>query len=242
MPITPYDNGVSSYGIPVVGNGSYITTGSIFFVDSATGNNSNSGTDSEHPVATIDYAMGLCTANKNDIIFVMPNHTENIATANAIKCDVEGVSIIGLGIGNNRPELVFTAISTCDIEVDSDSVTFENIVFNTGSSTGTTQPLACIDVDDNHCSIINCHFNNTGVYPAKVLVNLDTNANDFKMLGTSVFSASDGGDAVIQIGDSASADVRGVEISNCWMVGDWDVGAIATEASALTELKITNNL
>ena len=78
MGLTNFPNGISSFGVPVLGGGAITTTGSIFFVDSVTGSNGNSGADSDHPFATIDYAIGKCTANKGDHILVMPGHNEAI--------------------------------------------------------------------------------------------------------------------------------------------------------------------
>jgi hypothetical protein len=46
--------------------------GSIFFVHSGTGTDgAGYGQNPEAPVATIDYAIGLCTANKGDVVYVL---------------------------------------------------------------------------------------------------------------------------------------------------------------------------
>lgn len=58
--------------------------------------------------ATIDAAIGLCTANAGDIIYVLPGHTEAV-TSTSIACDIAGVSIIGLGSGSLKPTLTFGA-------------------------------------------------------------------------------------------------------------------------------------
>lgn len=56
-----------------------LTTGSIFFVHSGTGVNAlGGGRNPDAPLATLDYAIGLCTANKGDMIFVMPGHAETL--------------------------------------------------------------------------------------------------------------------------------------------------------------------
>src|SRR3990172_3618867 len=107
MTITPFPNGVSSFGVPVLGGGTIVTTGKIWFVDSVTGGNGNSGKDPQHALATIDYAVGLCTANKGDYIIVMPGHNEAIISATSLVSDVEGVAIQGLGVGRSRPTLDF---------------------------------------------------------------------------------------------------------------------------------------
>jgi hypothetical protein len=85
------------------------TTGSYFYVHSGTGSNASGGGSSPSaPLATIDYAIGLCTANKGDVIVVMPGHAENIAAATTLALDVAGVQIVGVGRGRNRPVLTFT--------------------------------------------------------------------------------------------------------------------------------------
>mgnify|MGYP007071582188 CR=1 FL=1 len=110
MSLTNFNYGVSSFGMPVL-PGFPPTTGSVFFVHSGTGSNGNDGKSPESPVATIDYAVGLCTANKGDVIIVMPGHAEAV-TSTSLAVDVAGISIIGLGRGSLRPTLTFGATSS----------------------------------------------------------------------------------------------------------------------------------
>lgn len=85
-------------------------TGNIFYVDSAVGvDSAGYGSTPDAPLATIDYAIGLCTANQGDVILVLPGHAETLATAGAIAADVAGVTIIGLGVGAAKPTLTFSA-------------------------------------------------------------------------------------------------------------------------------------
>ncbi len=109
MGLTNFPGGVSSFGVPVMGGGDGIpvTTGKYLFVHSGTGNNGYLGDDPSRPLASIDYAIGLCDANKGDVIIVMPGHAETLSAAGAITADVAGISIIGLGNGTNRPTLSF---------------------------------------------------------------------------------------------------------------------------------------
>lgn len=101
------------------------TTGSIFYVDStntrAVDSASNSGDDPSSPFATIDYAIGKCTASKGDVIIVAPGHAETITAAAAIALDVAGISIIGLGNGTNKPTITFGTNTTATISVTADN-------------------------------------------------------------------------------------------------------------------------
>src|SRR5689334_1768341 len=134
MSLTNFPQGITSYGMPVLGSSGALippTTGSIFFVNNSTGGNganSNAGTDPLAPLATIDFAIGLCTASRGDIIVVMPGHSESISgsTTTSITADVAGVSIIGLGWGNLRPLITLHTTSTF-ITVSAANVTFRNL-------------------------------------------------------------------------------------------------------------------
>lgn len=80
--------------------------------------------------ATIDAAIGLCTANAGDVIYVLPGHTESV-TATSIACDVAGVSIIGLGSGSLKPTLTFGATDSA-INVTAANCTWQNFRITAG--------------------------------------------------------------------------------------------------------------
>lgn len=135
MGVTAFPGGLSSFGVPVMGGATVPpTTGKYFFVDSVTGSNGNSGLDKDHPVATLAYALTLCTASKGDVVLLMPGHAETVTTTIT---PIAGVSIIGLGIGRNRA--VFTAgtgaIDTFTISAN--SVSLQNFVV-VGAASGVT--------------------------------------------------------------------------------------------------------
>lgn len=81
--------------------------GKTFYVDSVTGSNTYNGLTPGQPVATIAYAISLCTAAKGDRILVFPGHAESISAAGGITVDKSGVSIIGMGNGANRPTITW---------------------------------------------------------------------------------------------------------------------------------------
>lgn len=85
MPITNYPNGLSSFGVPVVGGINGIPlTGSWFFVDYANGSDgngvnssrtalgsNNGGAPPNAPMKTIAAALDRCLAGNNDVIVIM---------------------------------------------------------------------------------------------------------------------------------------------------------------------------
>lgn len=122
--LTNFPNGITSFGIPILGSPDVIT-GNVFFVHSGTGSNDNTGTRFS-PFATIDYAIGKCTASNGDTIYVLPTHTETISAAGGITCDVAGISIIGLGWGNMRPTITWSATAS-SLLVTAANVRIKNI-------------------------------------------------------------------------------------------------------------------
>jgi len=107
MPISNFPKGFSSglnvRGFPILNT----YGGDVFWVDSGKGSNGNKGTF-DRPWATIDYAIGRCTASNSDMIMVKPGHTETL-TAD-ITMDVIGVQVIGLGRGTLRPTITVGAV------------------------------------------------------------------------------------------------------------------------------------
>ncbi len=100
---------VQKYGLAVsatIPPEAILGPGNVFFVDSGASlaldaNNGNAGNSWESPLATLDYAVGLCTANQNDVILLAPGHSESkTTTGNIALLDVAGVHVIGMGIGN----------------------------------------------------------------------------------------------------------------------------------------------
>jgi hypothetical protein len=150
-----FSNGLSSFGVPILGSGTLpVTTGKYFFVSSGTGANGASYINSpKKPFATIDYAIGKCTANKGDVIVVMPGHAETLSTAGAITADVAGVTIVGLGSGTFRPTLTLSA-TDATILVSAANVTFTNLRI----ATGVAELVTAFSVSGSDCTIQGCRF------------------------------------------------------------------------------------
>ncbi len=144
MSLTKFPNGISSFGVPVLGGGGLIptTTGSYYFVDSATGSSSNEGLTPDRPMATINQAVDKATANVGDVIIVMPNHAENLAAAGALTLDVAGLTVVGLGAGAQRPNLTHTA-DAADINITGADTVLRNITI----TSNTADVTASLDID-----------------------------------------------------------------------------------------------
>ncbi len=155
MTLTSFPNGVSSFGIPIMGGGVPTTTGRYYFVDSTTGSNGNSGLDSLNALASIDAAINKCTANKGDVVICMSNHAETGTTAALFNADVAGISIIGLGNGDNRPTITLGTSTGCDVDLAADNVLIRNLKFD---MTAVDSIAAGIDVDGAYITIEDCEI------------------------------------------------------------------------------------
>jgi hypothetical protein len=127
-----FSTGITVRGLPL----SVSHPGEVFWVNNSTvlskggigGSNGNDGSYRK-PFSTIDYAIGRCVSGRGDIIMVMPGHAETLTAAGAITLDVNGVAIIGLGVGDGRPTLTYTTANTARISWTADQCTMKGINF-----------------------------------------------------------------------------------------------------------------
>jgi hypothetical protein len=123
-----------SGGMFTVVNESRIT-GNIFWVDSGSATGADAagyGQNPDAPFLTLDYAIGQCTANNGDHIFVMPGHAETKAAAGALfTADVAGVTVICLGEGADRPTFTFSHTGATST-ISAASFKMKNFLFVTG--------------------------------------------------------------------------------------------------------------
>lgn len=138
--------------------------GNIWFVDSGATNKSDTagyGQNPDAPFATLDYAIGNCTASNGDVIYLMPGHAENIASATGCVFDIAGVKVIGLGHGNLRPTLSVTAAAGT-ISITAANVWIENVlvvgnflnIVSTFTVAGTADGLTIKDVETRDTSAV----------------------------------------------------------------------------------------
>jgi hypothetical protein len=108
------------------------STGQRFFLHSGTGTDgAGYGASPERPYASLDYAVGQCTANKGDIIYALPGHAETFTATDGFDADVAGIAIIGLGWGASRPTFTF-GHANAQVNIGAASVRVENVRFVAG--------------------------------------------------------------------------------------------------------------
>ncbi len=245
-----FKNGLILRGVPLV----QTQPGNVYWVSNSTtlgpapevaGSNGDDGTF-YRPFATIDYAIGRCTANHGDVIFVKPGHAETIANATTLLMDVAGVAIIGLGSGSARPTLTFSAANTANIPVTAANMSIQNILFvasflniaSVFTATGTATPT---DFNVEGCefrdtlSTTNFLTIVTGNATATSLSGLRFAGNRISSLGTTA--------ATTAIKVAAAADrVTIIDNYGNWAVLNDTAAMLAAGANSITNFDFGRNV
>jgi hypothetical protein len=215
------------------------TTGDVFFVSSTSANKANAtgaGRSPAAPFATIDYAVGQCTASNGDVIYVMPYHAETVSAAAGLDLDVAGITVIGIGEGAATPTVTLDTIITADVDVDAAGITVRNIHFKANFADIT----AAIDVNADDFTLDRCRFSET--------------ATDMNALIWVQDAAAGGSDRITIKGchaialDAANTHFvnfagtgTGHVITDNVLIGDWGTMAIGG-AGVITACLIRDNL
>lgn len=235
MGLTQFPFGVSSFGMPVLGGGGLMTTGNVFFVDSGATNTSdgNLGDSPTKPLATLNGALVRATASNGDVIFLMPGHAEDCSAATTQVIDKAGLSIVGLGIGSNRPTFTFTATAG-SFEIDAASTLVANVRFVAGISA----VVVGVNVDANYVTLSGCEWNfSTTAFD--FLTHVDVDTVDNCTIEDCIFRAEEataGAAAAIRIDTANSFRCLRNEI-----YGDYSSAALLGEGAASLQIYIADN-
>jgi hypothetical protein len=192
-------------GAPVLPQSEFLA-GTSFYVDSGL-SAAGDGRSPAGALATLDAAFALCTANKGDKIIVMPNHAETITGAGGITADVAGVTVIGLGRGNQRPRFLMDGATTVSFVISAADVTVHNLVFAAGHA----DIVTCFDITAAYATISQCEFVNNVVdenflTEIKATSTTDNNADGLTVVGCRAMTIDASGVEFIEL----NADVNGL--------------------------------
>jgi len=208
--------------------------GEVFWVDDATsgGSNGHKGTF-DRPFATIDYAIGRCTAGRGDMIMVKPGYAETITVQ--INADVAGVKIIGVGGQGDLP--IITGNGAIDaIDVSAANVTIANIKF---AAPGTDAQTSDVNIDAAGCALLNTVHVGSQTAKNKVdIVTITANGDNFLIDGLRLTN-----DVVECVGGIKVEGAAAIgEVANCMTLGGFGYtnGAIY-DAAIGTNLYVHHN-
>jgi len=168
MSITNFPNGISSFGVPVLGGGGIpATPGKVFFVDYGAGSDGNAGTDINEPLKTIAQAYSLVTTNKDDVICLIGNSSHVLTSMLTVaKNRVHFVGLDGSGgrlYGQNaKISMGVTTAATDVFAVKNTGVrnSFTNIKFL--SSNTKTEHVSTVGDGGEYAKYTMCEFYASG--------------------------------------------------------------------------------
>lgn len=216
--------------------------GDIWFVGSAvTGatDGAGYGRNPDAPFAALDYAIQQATANQGDVIYLLPNHAETINTAGAIELDKAGISVIGLGNGENRPVITIgSSLDTSTVLVSAVDCLIRNVVMQPGND-GVD---VLLDVNADDLTVEDCvlRSDEANAYQADTYIDINGGANGADrctIRRCTISSITAGAIQGIEIG----AVEAGLIIEQCVIDGDYSVAGIHS-GSILTNALIKDNV
>lgn len=234
--VTNFPNGLSSFGIPLIGSGPFMTTGRAWFVNSVTGLDSyGRGQSPDAPAATLAWAMAnLVRSGKGDIVFIASGHTEAISAAAGIACSKADVTIVGLGIGSNRPTFTWGTATTATITITAVGVKFINCVFQ---GTGFAAVATMFAITAAYAQFYDCRFLVGDATNQAVLgVTLGAGADFAHFERCRFISLTAGGTAAIQ----GVVAVDSLTVKDCYFNGSW-TACIRNTTVAWTNAVIDRN-
>lgn len=233
-----FPHGITVNGVPVLpGIGGNIFTGDVFFVDNGNPNSSDTpgqGIDTSAPFKTINFGSSQCAPNNGDVVLVLPGHNESITSATSLVMGVEGVVVIGVGVGLSRPILDFDNTAG-SIEMDAANCRLSNMILRAS----VTATVVAINVDADDCEIDNLTFTFEATGDDFITM-MDVDGVDRSYVHDNVFrtqpSTAGAGEA-IRVDDTVNARIENNRFS-----GQWADAVISMEGALSSEITIKDNV
>lgn len=215
--------------------------GDIWFVGSSVTGASDSagfGRNPDAPFATLDYAIGQCTASQGDVIYVLPGHSEVFEATNGWDADVAGIKIIGLGWGDQRPTFAFND-TDAQVNIGANGVWVENLRF----VPTVTAVVAGVQVEGKtDVTFKNCQWDWYGTTGDDFVLALELESGSHRatVIDCEFFAepAVAGAQAAIELTGAS----RNVRIQNCIFAGYYSVACVHGDTVLSTELLFLDNI
>jgi hypothetical protein len=241
MGLTAFPNGLSSFGVPVLGGGGLIpaTSGSYFWVDSGTGTNGQGSFND--PFSTLANAYNACAASASDVIILKPTHAETLSAAAGIVLNKIGVSIIGLGQGALRPTFTLSGTAaTCTINFTAANQVLKNVVI----TAAVDELVSAITVGAANISIVGVEYRETSVsYQALSFITGNTSADFLTISGCRAMqlTAANGNAPCIHL---VGGDDNVIEGNIVWWIGANNAATCGLSSTGTATLRsfVANNI
>lgn len=229
-----------SGGMFVVMDKSFVT-GTLFFVDSghaAASDGAGSGQNPDKPFATLDYAIGKCTASAGDVIMLMPGHAEDIASATGALMDIAGVTVLGLGVGALMPKLSLITAAGATLSITAANCTVQNVHLCSNFTNGVTAGVT-LGASADGAVLDGLLFTETANTKEFLIgISIATDCDDV-IIRNCRFCGIDGGTTSSIIAAAGGTDRTVIEDN--YLRGDASAAAVKLDAAASTDLQVLRN-
>ncbi len=228
-----------------------LASSNIYFVDSnatlaSNVNDSEHGNSFDMPFATLNYAVSRCTDGGHDIILLAPGHAETIEDAGTVsgtvtdECTIDktDLSIIGLGIGAQRP--TFTLDTATDARLNITAGTINVTIKNIRIVSSFADVATGIITVANGTTIEDCYFSD-GAVAEELVIGITVAAGvDNVTIKNCHFTTVPAGGCSSAIEFSGASDL--CKIENNFVYGTYSAGALEWTTSAGVQNKIIDNI
>lgn len=171
--ITNFPNGVSSFGIPVLGGAGIPFTGNYFFVKPHSGSDAQNGSTPETAFKTLAFALAQCTAGNNDVVYLVAEsntaaNTTDYQSAN-LDWNKDATHLIGINNGSflgqrSRIAPLSTVTAFANLfTLSANNCFVANIELYQGAmATNPTAASTCMTVSGQRNRIVNCQISGIG--------------------------------------------------------------------------------
>lgn len=183
--------------------------------------------------ASINTALSYCVSGRGDVVAVLPGHTESVSAADYLSNLVAGTRIVGIGSGNNRPTLTWTAAAST-ILMNVANATIENMILLMDPGSGTVNVAAPITFSAAGCKLLNCRIRMGTDSNSKVTTGLTlSSVADLEISGNHIYGAT---------AAEATTLIDIVACDRLRMVGNYIAGATSSTTVGVMRFKTTASL
>ncbi len=148
----------------------------------------------ERLAASVNQALQYCVAGRGDVVVALPGHIETISAADGWSNLVAATRIIGVGHGNARPTITWSAAAS-SLLLNVANASIENMVLQLAGDPAATTALtvaAPITASAAGCAIRGCRVNAGVDADQLVTIGVTTTAaaDDFSFEGNRLYSAT----------------------------------------------------
>lgn len=213
-------------------------SGYVWYVDSDQAHSGN-GKTWDGALVTLQEAIDFSVDDRGDTIYVAPGHAYSIISDGLIDLNKRGVTVKGMGNGDNRPTFTVSTALDADMHITADDCTLENLIFVNGKD----NLEFMLTITANDVTISNCDFTDgtatSGLSALAICVNDGDDIERITVQDCVFYQVMGNADHAIEL----LWNTTSVKIIDNYFFGDYAEGVvrISTGGNAAYDLLIDKN-